>query len=40
MIYDFKYKFRDKIALEENGSIEIKTPVGFIDVLTDTKIIK
>jgi hypothetical protein len=31
---------RDKIALEENGVIEVETPVGFIDILTDTKIIE
>ena len=31
---------RDKIALEEKGQIEVKTEVGFIDVLTDTKIIE
>jgi len=31
---------RDKIAYEENGITEVKTPVGFIDVLTDTKIIE
>ena len=31
---------RDKIALDENGIVEVKTEVGFIDVLTDTKIIE
>ena len=31
---------RDQIAYEENGETEVKTPVGFIDVLTDTKIIE
>jgi len=31
---------RDKIAYEENGTVEVKTPIGFIDVLTDTKIIE
>jgi hypothetical protein len=31
---------RDKIALEEKGQIEVKTEAGFIDVLTDTKIIE
>ena len=35
-----EYVIRDKIALEENGIVEVKTPVGFIDVLTDTKIIE
>ena len=32
--------FRDRIAEEENGRIEVETPVGFIDVLTDSKIIE
>jgi hypothetical protein len=31
---------RDKIASDENGIVEVKTEVGFIDVLTDTKIIE
>ena len=31
---------RDKIALEEKGLVEVKTDAGFIDVLTDTKIIE
>ena len=31
---------RDQTAIEENGIIEIKTSVGFIDVLTSTKIIE
>ena len=37
---DTELVIRDKIALEEDGKIEVKTPVGFIDVLTDTKIIE
>jgi len=32
--------FRDRIVEEENGMIEVETPVGFIDVLTDSKIIE
>ncbi len=32
--------YRDKIALEENGEIEVKIESGYIDVLTDTKIIE
>jgi hypothetical protein len=35
-----EFVIRDKIAVEENGIVEVKTPVGFIDVLTDTKIIE
>lgn len=31
---------RDHIALEEDGSIEVETPAGFIDVLTADKIIE
>jgi len=31
---------RDHIALEEDGSIEVETPAGFIDVLTSDKIIE
>jgi len=31
---------RDHIALEEDGSIEVETPIGFIDVLTADKIIE
>jgi hypothetical protein len=31
---------RDHIALEEDGSIEVETPTGFIDVLTVDKIIE
>ena len=31
---------RDKIAIEEKGVVEVKTEVGFIDLLTDTKIIE
>ena len=33
-------KWRDKIASEENGQIEIKEERGIIDVLTDTKVIE
>lgn len=33
-------KWRDKIALEENGQVEIKVESGIIDVLTDTKVIE
>jgi hypothetical protein len=31
---------RNKISNEENGTIEVETPVGYIDILTDTKIIE
>jgi hypothetical protein len=31
---------RDHIALEEDGTIEVETPAGFIDVLTADKIIE
>ncbi len=31
---------RDHIALEEDGSVEVETPAGFIDVLTSDKIIE
>jgi hypothetical protein len=33
-------EYRNKIAEEENGQIEVQTKSGFIDVLTDTKIIE
>ena len=36
----YESMFRDRIAKEENGIIEVETPVGFIDVLTDSKIIE
>ena len=32
--------FRDQVACDENGIIEVETLAGFIDVLTDTKIIE
>ena len=32
--------YRDKIASEENGEIEVETDCGFIDVLTKTKVIE
>lgn len=35
-----EYVIRDKIALEEKGQIEVETEAGFIDVLTETKIIE
>ena len=31
---------RNQIALDEDGSIEVETPAGFIDVLTNYKIIE
>ena len=30
----------EEIAKEENGYSKVETPIGFIDVLTDTKIIE
>ena len=31
---------RDQVACDENGIVEVETLAGFIDVLTDTKIIE
>ena len=31
---------RNQIAIDEDGSIEVETPAGFIDVLTNYKIIE
>ncbi|KAK3269352.1 hypothetical protein CYMTET_22215 [Cymbomonas tetramitiformis] len=31
---------RDKLAAIENGTVEVRTPSGFIDVLTDTEVIE
>ena len=36
----FEKTIRDRLALELNGRIEVKTDVGYIDVLTSTKIIE
>ena len=35
-----EHKFRDMVAKEENGKTEVKVKTGFIDVLTETKIIE
>jgi hypothetical protein len=36
----FEKEVRNRLAKEENGQIEIQTPIGFIDVLTDSEIIE
>jgi hypothetical protein len=38
--YKEEHSYRDKIAEEENGEKEVKVESGYIDVLTDTKIIE
>lgn len=36
----FEKEVRNRLAKEENGQIEIQTPIGFIDVLTESEIIE